>query len=223
MINEYNAKRFCCEPIENIENYDAAIADTTQTWCCHHRLGVRDGKTVTDELKANNMYEHRPAAELIFVTKAKHNAIHRDKGVKGGKAASAKLTFEQWSKAGKAGGKAGNREGKSRSGKAMGPRNIKFAIEAIRGSHWWNNGTERRLCKDCPGEGWVRGMLNISASGKRWFNNGVKQTYSKECPDEGWVPGRLTRGSRWWNNGIINKLSPECPGPGWVRGRLKRS
>ena len=37
MINEYCAKKFCCEDPSLIENYALAVADTTQTWDCHHR------------------------------------------------------------------------------------------------------------------------------------------------------------------------------------------
>ena len=41
-----NVKKFCCEDISKIENYAAAIADTTQTWECHHRMEThrRNGK-----------------------------------------------------------------------------------------------------------------------------------------------------------------------------------
>ena len=39
MINERYARKFCCEDPSLIENYDLAIADTTQTWICHHILG----------------------------------------------------------------------------------------------------------------------------------------------------------------------------------------
>lgn len=38
MINERLAKAYCRDDIYKIENYDKAIADTTQTWICHHRL-----------------------------------------------------------------------------------------------------------------------------------------------------------------------------------------
>ena len=40
MINEHNAKKFCKEDISKIENYDKAIADTTQVWDCHHRTEI---------------------------------------------------------------------------------------------------------------------------------------------------------------------------------------
>ena len=30
-------------------------------------------------------------------------------------------------------------------------------IGYTKGLLWWNNGTERRLSKECPGDGWKRG------------------------------------------------------------------
>ena len=36
MINERLARKYCKEDISKIKNYDAAIADTTQTWDYHH-------------------------------------------------------------------------------------------------------------------------------------------------------------------------------------------
>lgn len=32
-----------------------------------------------------NLYENRPASDLIFVTRSMHNKIHRERSVKGGK------------------------------------------------------------------------------------------------------------------------------------------
>lgn len=77
MINEYCAKKFCCEDPSLIENYALAIADTTQTWCCHHILGEQYSKKY---LKDNGLYLNRPACELRFMTYADHNALHH-KGV----------------------------------------------------------------------------------------------------------------------------------------------
>lgn len=41
MINTYQARLFCKDDISKIENYDKALADTTQTWQVHHRDEVR--------------------------------------------------------------------------------------------------------------------------------------------------------------------------------------
>ena len=73
MINEKYAKSFCCEDISLIENYDNAIADTTQTWECHHRRGtIYSGK----DLKEIGEYYNRPASELIFLTPTAHRRLH---------------------------------------------------------------------------------------------------------------------------------------------------
>lgn len=73
---------FCRHP-ELIENYDKAIADTTQTWECHHRLETHnsDGERrsvdlSTKELIALDMYYDRPPEELIFLTKSEHRRLH---------------------------------------------------------------------------------------------------------------------------------------------------
>lgn len=75
---------FCTEP-EKIENYDKAMADTTQVWHCHHRLEThfsdgteRPEKAIikSDELIALGMYFNRPAEELIFLTVSEHHQLH---------------------------------------------------------------------------------------------------------------------------------------------------
>lgn len=76
MINEYNAKKFCKEDISKIENYDKAIADTTQTWVCHHRTEIW-WNCSRKELIENECYYHRKACELIFLTSSEHIRLHR--------------------------------------------------------------------------------------------------------------------------------------------------
>lgn len=82
MIERCRVYAYCKDDISLIENYDKAIADTTQTWICHHRDEVRvlpSGIKVyrsVEELQENGRYYHCPANELIFVTRADHNKIH---------------------------------------------------------------------------------------------------------------------------------------------------
>lgn len=78
MINEKYAKKFCCEDLSLIENYDIAVADTTQTWDCHHRQGTIYTR---DDLKKIGEYYNRPAIELIFLTSSEHHSLH-NKGKK---------------------------------------------------------------------------------------------------------------------------------------------
>lgn len=82
---------FCSEDVSLIENYNEAVADTTQYWVIHHRAETHfsDGTErpynafiSRDELKALGLYYNRPAAELIFMTRADHQALH-NKRLKG--------------------------------------------------------------------------------------------------------------------------------------------
>ena len=77
MIDEVRAYAFCKDDISKIENYNKALADNTQTWICHHKLGISDGYTNSVyDLKLMNLYYHRPAEELIFLTKSEHSKLH---------------------------------------------------------------------------------------------------------------------------------------------------
>ena len=81
MINEYCAKKFCCEDISLIENYALAVADTTQTWDCHHRGEILPcGRYEVKDLKKFGLYYKRPANELIFLPHDEHISLHH-KGV----------------------------------------------------------------------------------------------------------------------------------------------
>jgi len=89
----------------------------------------------------------------------------------------------------------------------------------VRGSHYWNNGTEMKRAIHCPGPGWIAGRLN---TGARYWNNGKTMKKSAQCPGDGWNLGKLSTGAQYWHNGQEIKRSVECPGPGWCRGRLNK-
>ena len=77
MICEYYAKKYCCEDLRLIENYELAVNDNTQTWECHHRGEVLPcGRFSRDDLKKFGLYYNRPAAELIFLTSTAHRLLH---------------------------------------------------------------------------------------------------------------------------------------------------
>ena len=81
MISESRVKKFCCEDLSLIENYELAVNDHTQTWHCHHRGEVLPcGRFSVDDLKKFGLYYNRPAAELIFLTHSEHRRLHT-KGV----------------------------------------------------------------------------------------------------------------------------------------------
>lgn len=81
-FNQNKKECYCITP-ELIENYDKAMADTTQIWHCHHRLETHnsDGERrlvdlTRDELNALGMYYNRPPEELIFLTDDEHTKLH---------------------------------------------------------------------------------------------------------------------------------------------------
>lgn len=66
-----------CTNYTKIENYEKAIADTTQVWHCHHRLEIHEDYTNTKkDLIQMNLYYNRPPEELIFLTNAEHMRLH---------------------------------------------------------------------------------------------------------------------------------------------------
>jgi len=75
MINEKYAKKFCKEDISKIENYEKAVADTTQMWHCHHRTAIWWNCSKKD-LIDNECYYSRKACELIFLTPEEHKSLH---------------------------------------------------------------------------------------------------------------------------------------------------
>lgn len=82
-----NYKRICKE-IEKVENYEKAVADNFRGWLCHHRLETHnsDGERrlvdiKSTELNALGMYWHRPASELIFLTVAEHEILHKKENI----------------------------------------------------------------------------------------------------------------------------------------------
>lgn len=76
MINENKARKYCKEEISKIKNYDLAIADTTQTWHCHHMTETWWGCSKKDLIE-NECYYNRKACELIFLTPAEHRRLHK--------------------------------------------------------------------------------------------------------------------------------------------------
>lgn len=65
--------RIFCDKPELIENYDKAIADTTQIWECHHRMEEYFPRKTL--IAIGWYYDCRPD-ELIFLTKKEHQHLH---------------------------------------------------------------------------------------------------------------------------------------------------
>ncbi len=74
MISKDAMKKFCFNYTE-IENYKEAVSDTSQTWDCHHRKEITEGKT-RHQLINEGLYYNRPPDELIFLTHAEHVRLH---------------------------------------------------------------------------------------------------------------------------------------------------
>lgn len=176
MINEKMADRYCSEDLSKIENYDRAIADTTQTWHCHHR---RETIYNVDGLKEIGEYYHRPACELIFLTPFDHLSLHstgntHTKGKKSWlgrhhstetrmllskKAKDRKPISDETRKRMSIAHK-GN---KGRLGQPI-SEEVKFKISKSvsmvkTGYRWWNNGIITKQAFESPGEGWTLGRI----------------------------------------------------------------
>ena len=82
MICESTVKKYCCEDISLIENYQEAVNDT-EMWECHHRLEILgELRFSVNKLKELGYYWNRPACELVFLTKMAHDFLHRSEETK---------------------------------------------------------------------------------------------------------------------------------------------
>lgn len=186
MINEKYARKFCCEDISLIENYELAVNDKTQTWHCHHRLGCVDGvyKSI-DELKKLGLYYSRPASELIFLTRSEHRKIHGNNPITKIKMSAAQKGHYGWNKGKKFGPLSEETKikiSKAHKGKKLSDEHRKNISEAQKGKkfseerrkniserqkgqrlgyHFWNNGLINRFCKESPGPNFVPGRLQF--------------------------------------------------------------
>lgn len=186
--------RNICNDIENIENYEKAKADDFKGWVCHHRLETHniDGERrlvdlTAEELIALDMYWHRPAEELIFLTKKEHNYLH----FKG---------KSPWNK-----GKHHSEESKRKMSEAHKGKSAYWNIgrhpseetrkklsevhkgkpSGRKGKPAWNKG---KKCGPISEE--TKRKLSEAKKERHWYNNGIVNKLVKTCP-EGFVPGRL--------------------------------
>ena len=144
--------QWCSKP-ELIENYDKAMADTTQTWVCHHRLETHnsDGELrlvplSLKELKALDMYYQRPPEELIFMARSDHASLHN-------------ICNKQWTKLRDAKiGKPLSEETKKKISNTLTGRKNPEHSKRMKGRHWYNNGIISVNRNECP-PGFVPGRL----------------------------------------------------------------
>ena len=166
MISKRSAKAFCRDDISQIENYDKAIADTTQVWHCHHR---RETIFSRKDLIEIGEYYNRPACELIFVTKSEHTRLHKigENNPNFGKPAwnNGKHLSEETRK----------KMSEALKGKRLSEEHKRKLSEAHKGKHY-----SAELCK----------KMGEARKGKHWYNNGViqKMFFDDEVPN-GFIKG----------------------------------
>lgn len=152
-----------CKNYQDIENYQKALADNFKGWEVHHRLETHtsDGERrlvdiSMEELKALGMYYNRPAAELIFLTRAEHNAFN--KGKHQSEETKRKKSEARKGKPGTFKGKHHSEEHKKKVSEAMKGNQYAKGNKNNLGKHWFNNGEESKLCYECP-NGFIPGRL----------------------------------------------------------------
>ena len=212
-------EKYCTEP-ENIENYEAAKKNNFKGWEVHHRLETHnsDGERrlvdiTKDELKALDMYYHRPASELIFLTTSEHNTLHHkgkliseETKKKLSEAKKGHLVTEETRK----------KLSEAKKGKHLSEETRKKMSAAKKGKHLSeetrNKMSESRKGKHLSEE--TRKKLSESRKGKHLS----EETRNKMR--EAHKGNTNTKGKYWYNNGKINIRAKECP-PGFVPGMLR--
>ena len=169
MINIKKVKRYCKEDISKIKNYDKAIADTTQTWVCHHMTETWWNCTAK-ELIENECYYNRKACELIFLTPEEHKSLHMK-----GKILSAETR---------------RKISESHKGKHLSEETKRKLSEANKGNtyHKGKKHSEESIIK--MSESHKGHPPTKGSKGMHWYNNGIVSKFAYECP-EGFVKGRL--------------------------------
>ena len=149
-------KKYCCEPLELVENYQQALAENFKGWCMHHRREIQpDGTRMSvQELIDQNLYFHRPASELVFMRREEHSFLHStgNTNTKG-----MTLSAEHRRKI----AEALSGENHPFFGKHHTEYTRQKMSKTRKGKHWWNDGVSCKLFRECPGEGWTRGRLRF--------------------------------------------------------------
>lgn len=165
----HNFDRYC-KNIENVENYEKALADNFKGWNCHHR---REANFSRKELIALGMYYNVSSEELIFLTIAEHNKLHK----KGNTYFLGKHHSEE----------SKNKLSEAHKGKQAGENNPMYGkhhtLLSIRKISEANKG--KKLSEE------HKKKLSKMVKGKHWYNNGKISIRRYECPD-GFTPGRLS-------------------------------
>ena len=208
-----------CDNIENVENYEKALADDFKGWICHHRLETHnsDGERrkvdlLAKELVALDMYYHRPAEELIFLTKKEHDCLHfkgKSTWNKGKHLSEETKRKMSEAKKGKSAywniGRHHSEEARKKisetsKGKHLSKETRRKMSEAKKGNQHRkgmhiSEETKKKMSKSHKGmhiSEETKRKMSEAKKGRHWYNNGTKNIWSKTCP-EGFVPGRLKK------------------------------
>lgn len=179
-----NWKKYCSEPLELIENFEAAKADDFKGWVMHHRREINEDGTrvLAKELKRQGLYFHRPASELVFMRHAEHSRLHSIGNVYTRGMCLSAETRKKMSKAkkGKTLSTAHRQKlsevltgrhlpdivcqkiAEANKGKTFSEEHCQKISQANIGRHWWNNEISSKFARECPGPDWKRGYLKKS-------------------------------------------------------------
>lgn len=201
MVSVRQAKKVC-KDYSQIENYEKAVADKTQTWHCHHRLELKCPvyKPKAKELIEYGLYYDRPPEELIFLNPQEHICLHQTTNNSfGGKKHSEESRKIMSLHGGNAfRGKHHTQESIEKNKLAhLGKKHDKSFGEEITkrntGRKWFTNGTNNRFCFECP-EGYREGRSEYSYRGV------LKQNAKKTiCLTTGKVFESATEAARFYN------------------------
>lgn len=200
MICSKTTKKYCCEEVSLIENYEQAVADT-KTWHCHHRRETDENLTIKQLVKMG-LYYDRPASELIFLPPNEHISSHQkgrepwNKGIPGTEEFRKKMSEVTSGKKNPFYGKHHTEETKRRlseahKGKHLSEETIRKIVEAHKGKPL--SLIHRQKLSESAKERFSDPTKTPTYK-KPWYNNGEKEGHFFEGKQpEGWVRGRLKR------------------------------
>lgn len=179
MISIIYAKLYCTD-YKKVENYEQAVNDENK-WHIHHRLEThfsdgterpKNAQITKAELKALDMYNHRPPEELIFLPIEQHISLHRN---------GSELTREQK-----------KRISETLKGKMKGSGNGMYGKKH-------SEEARKKMSEKRKGQGWIDGQkerYSETVKGRCWWTNGKVDVLSKKQPDGFWKGRSKVKGHK---------------------------
>lgn len=193
MISFNLAKKYCCEDISLIENYEEAV-NSDEKYDCHHRLEIQDEKSVSLKyLQEQNLYYKRPAKELIFLKHTVHISMHGkilphpghepwNKGLSYFNNGKVEIQCKECPEGFVSGRLPRSKEWSDKISKGRLNNPISQTIEL-----------RKKLSDSHLGiklSDTAKQKLSQKSKGRKWYNNGVVNRFEKYQPD-GFIPGKL--------------------------------